>query len=295
MVWRGGARFERCLSSVARSLGHFQRVVISVTSADDSDDMRAARAFQAAHPSVEVICTGRELPTMEHQAFWVDYLQRTGATSDDWIYWLAYDDEVRPAGIEAIVDGDGGWPLERGTVYFGPWAMRHERADTLWDGDPTARLESWTSFPASGPTRLPLMRWIAGQLAQPTYMQMSGSVCPFGNFVELRDGTPAKRGPMRIEMAIAASRTTRYVAEFPEPVSIIYGRANSDRASYGKAARQEDIHLIAWLTRYAAANPRAAADLARILATAARQQLALRINGRPLPAEVWRVRGTVSP
>lgn len=294
MSWRGGARFERCLNSIARSTHHFSRIILSVTSAENSDDMSLARQFQHEHPSVEVICTGKELPTMQHQAFWIEYLQRTGAKPTDWIYWLAYDDEVKPTGIDRIVDEQGNWPLEQGTVYFGPWAMRHESADDLWHGNPTEPLESWTSFPASGPTRLPLMRWIRDQLRQPTYMQMSGSVCPLGNFVELKDGKPTKHGPMRIEMATAASRSTTHVREFSEPVSIIYGRSNSDRASYGKAARREDAHLLAWLARYTAAHPGAAKDFAGILADQTTLQVAARLRNRPLPQEEWRVRGIVN-
>ena len=58
---------------------------------------------------MEVICTGEEWPTMQHQTFWVEYLIRSGLVQD-WIYWLAYDDEVRASGIEAIVDEAGSWP-----------------------------------------------------------------------------------------------------------------------------------------------------------------------------------------
>lgn len=295
MSWRGGARFERCLTSIHASAQHFKRIVLSVTSAEDAADMHAAKAFQAQHPNVEVICTGRELPTMEHQAFWIDYLERTGAKSTDWIYWLAYDDEVKTSGIQHLVDEHGNWPLKPGTVYFGPWAMRHEQADALWRGDPQAPLESWTTFPSQGPTRLPLMQWIREQLEQPTYMQMSGSICPLGNFIELRDGKPTKKGPMRIEMAVAASTSTTHVQEFDEPVSVIYGRSNSDRASYGKAAREEDIHLMAWLARYSTHHPSSAPQLAAILVTAFGQQLAQRIRGKNPPQEEWRVRGEVSP
>lgn len=295
MVWRGGERFERCLASIASSRQHFSRVVLSITSAPDSDDMRRAIRFQSQHPNVEVICTERELPTMEHQSFWIDYLLRTGATSNDWIYWLAYDDEVRTRGIDAITDADGSWPLEQGTVYFGPWAMRHEQPDHLWDGDPNAPLESWTSFPQRGPARLALMTWIADQFTQPTYMQMSGSVCPLGNFIELNQGKPTKRGPMRIEMATAASRTTTHVQEFSEPVSIIYGRPDSDRASYGKQARREDVHLLAWLLRYTTKHPSAGSQLARIAGTVGAQQVRLRTQRIPLPREEWRVRGTCTP
>ena len=287
MSYRGGERLARCLKSIERSQHHFKRVLLSVTSAPDSDDMRQCEAFQSRNPDVEVICTDRELPTMQHQAFWIEYLQQTGAVPTDWIYWLAYDDEVRERGITAITDDDGNWPLGQDTVYFGPWAMRHEQPDALWAGDPNTALESWTSFPAEGPTRLPLMSWITNQLVQPTYMQMSGSVCPFGSFVELRDGRPRKQGPMRIEMAVAASTTTTKVEEFSEPISIIYGRPNSDRASYGNAARREDVHLLAWLGRYCLRHPATTWQLASTVA----RTFSARLRGVKPPQEEWRVRG----
>ena len=295
MVWRGAERFDRCLASISASQHHFARIIISVASTPDSSDMIRAMAFKGEHPNVEVLCTQREVPTMQHQAFWIDYLKRTGAQGGDWIYWLAYDDEVRGRGIDAITGDDGNWPLKQGTVYFGPWAMRHEEADNLWSGDCETSLESWTSFPLNGPTRLPLMAWIADQINQPTYMQMSGSVCPFSNFLELTNGRPTKRGPMRIEMAVAAGRKTTHVEEFREPLCIIYGRPNSDRASYGKQARREDLHLVAWLARYTAAHPSATADLARLAFTATAQQFRLRAARAPLPQEEWRVRGECSP
>lgn len=295
MSWRGGARFERCLTSIASSKHHFSRIVLSITSEPDSDDMRAAKAFQKAHPSVEVICTDRELPTMEHQAFWVTYLENTGATPTDWIYWLAYDDEIRPKGIEAITDEHGSWPLEPDTVYFGPWAMRHEQPDQLWAGNPTEPLESWTSFPIQGPTKLPVLTWIADQLRQPTYMQMSGSIAPLGNFIELRDGRPKKTGPMRIEMTIAASGKTQYVAEFPEPIVIIYGRSDSDRASYGKSARAQDVHLAAWLVRHTHRSPQRLTKALAILMAGGRKQIAQRIRNAPQPTEEWRIRASVDP
>jgi hypothetical protein len=108
MSWRGGPRLDRCLASIAASQHRFARVVISVTATEDSEDMRRAVEFQRRNPNVEVLCTGQELPTMQHQAFWVDYLKATGVSRGDWIYWLAYDDEVRPRGIDAIIDRRGG-------------------------------------------------------------------------------------------------------------------------------------------------------------------------------------------
>lgn len=295
MSWRGGDRLARCLSSIAPALPHFSRVVLSITADASSDDMAQATEFSRQHPSVEVICTGRELPTMQHQAFWIDHLQRTGSTPNDWILWLAYDDALRLRGIESIVDARGDWPLASGTAYFGPWALRHEDADRLWEGDPTAPVESWTSFPASGPLRLPLLTWIDSQLRQPTYMQMSGSLCQLRNFIELRDGRPRKAGPMRIEMATAAGSTTTAVAELPEPITIIYGRSNSDRASYGPDARREDLHLIARLARHAVLHPHELPALAALLLRQALSKVRLAVGVGGAPSEEWRVRAFVDP
>ena len=113
---------------------------------------------------------------MKHQAFWVDYLQRMGATDTDWIHLLASDDEVRLSGITAITDEDGDWPLNPGSAYFSPWAMRHEQPDQVWDGDPNEDLEGWTGLPIVGPSPRPVVEWIRQQRVQPTYIQMNGSV-----------------------------------------------------------------------------------------------------------------------
>ena len=295
MVWRGGERFARCLKSVQQSRDHFSRIIISITGPIDGPDVQLANAARSKDARIEVICTERELPTMEHQAFWIEYLLSTGAKESDWIYWLAYDDEVRPRGIQAITDSSGAWPLTPGTAYFGPWAMRHEQPDALWSGDPSEPLESWTSFPAQGPTQLPVAEWIADQLRQPTYMQMSGSVNPLRSFIDLKDSRPRKVGPMRIEMAVASAPSITMVEEFREPVSIIYGRSNSDRASYGRAARREDAHLAAWLLRYSASHPSAALPLTRAMAHSAAIAGLSAIGRSELPVEEWRVRGSVQP
>lgn len=295
MVWRGGDRFARALASIRAGREYFSRVILSVTGPIDGADMQLALAFQESDPSVEVICTESELPTMQHQAFWVDYLESTGARPADWIYWLSYDDELRVTGISNIVDERGSWPLTPGTAYFGPWAMRGEEAGSLWSGDPNEELPAWTSFPADGPTRLPVHTWIAEQLRQPTYMQMSGSVNPFRSFLDLRKGHPRKSGPMRIELATAASRGIRDVAEFSEPVSIIYGRSDSDRANYGSAARKEDAHLAAWLMRYGASTPQALLPIVSSLAGAAFRSGQEAIGRTGALSEEWRVRGSVAP
>jgi hypothetical protein len=265
-----------------------------VTSDVDSRDLELAVNAQQLDSTIEVICTERELPTMEHQAFWIEYLQGTGARGTDWVYWLAYDDEVRLRGIEAIVNPDGSWPLEAGTAYFGPWALRHESPEELWRGDVNAALESWTSFPADGPLRLPVSKWIRQQLEQPTYIQMSGSVNSLQSFIDLKEISPRKKGPMRIEMAVAAAPGTTFVEEFSEPVSIIYGRSNSDRASYGRQARREDVHLAAWLMRYAVAHPDQAANVTRALTVAGASAVRAAIGSGDGKAEEWRVRGLVA-
>ena len=295
MSYRGGERLARCLDSIERSQHHFSRIILSVTAAHDSDDMRQCEEFQQRNPKAEVICTGRELPTMQHQAFWIDYLQGTQAQPTDWVYWLAYDDEVRTRGIDAIVDETGNWPLRHDTVYFGPWAMRHEQPDHLWDGDPAQALESWTSFPLEGPTRLPVIEWIRQQLIQPTYMQMSGSVCPLRNFIDLRDAKPSKKGPMRIEMATAASPGTRFLEEFAEPISIIYERSNSDRANYGQQARAEDWNLIARLARMTLHHPTALVHAFLGLSKPKGRTRSQRSAAKRGAAEEWRVRELVAP
>ena len=295
MSYRGGARLQRCLESIAAAEHHFKRIVLSITAAEDSEDMRMATEFQQQHPKAEVICTKIELPTMAHQAFWIDYLERTGATKNDWIYWLAYDDQVRTRGIGNLVDEDGNWPLTHGTAYFGPWAMRHEQADQIWSGDQAADLESWTSFPIEGPLQLPVAQWIGNQLVQPTYMQMSGSVVALESHQRVINGRPKKKGPMRIEMATAATPNNTTVEEFAEPISIIYGRPNSDRANYARTARHEDLHLIVWLAQYGAHHrssmPALATAAAKVTATYAR----IATNRGQLPTEQWVARSTVTP
>lgn len=288
MSWRGGERLQRCLESIAASTHHFTRIILSITAPHNSEDMQRAIAFAERHSGVEVLCTDKELPTMQHQAFWVSYLERTGAQPTDWIYWLAYDDQVRTRGIEEIIDDHGNWPLTPGTAYFGPWAMRHEKPDELWNGDAKEPLECWTSFPLEGPTTLPVLTWIQDQLIQPTYMQMSGSVCQFQSFLHMRDGKPTKSGPMRIEMAIAATTCNNQVAEFPTPISIIYGRSNSDRATYGTKARKEDLHLLITMlkrTRSQATTPIKIAGIATSALKTSRQPHRI--------TEDWRIRRIV--
>ena len=95
---------------------------------------------------------------------------------------------------------------------------------------------------------------------------------------------------MRIEMATAAGSQTTHVSEFSAPISVIYGRSNSDRASYGSAARKEDVHLIRYLIRHAANHPKEFASLIAMLGQQGVQLGASRILKKPAPKEEWRVR-----
>ena len=223
------------------------------------NDYKAQRIANGQPESkIELINTGEELPWMGHQYFWLNYLEQTNAQSDDWVYWFAHDDEVKASGIEALIDDQGNWPLEQGTIYLGPWAMRHEQGDELFSGPRDIDLESWTSFPIEGPLELPVAEWIAQQLIQPTYINMSGCVTTLRSFQEIRKFKVAKPGGMRIEMATAAAPHNLTVKEFDAPIVITYGRPNSDRTQYAKVARQDDKHMIAWLTHYISKHPSAA-------------------------------------
>lgn len=193
MVWRGGERFTRCLDSIRVTHDLFSRIVLSVTAEENSPDHLTAQEFALQFTNVEVICTGSEFPTMQHQDFWVNYLESTHTNSSEWIYWLAYDDQVFAPGMRQLFARNAdSYKLQSDTVYFGPWAMRHEAPDELWNGSDSEPMETWTSFPIKGSLTLPLITWIGDQLSQPTYMQMSGSLIPFRNYRELSRGRPKK-------------------------------------------------------------------------------------------------------
>jgi hypothetical protein len=294
LVWRGGERFQRALTSLAQTEKYFKRIIISITSEVESDDVRIANTYLAdsaqrgVDSKIEIICTGRELPTMQHQRFWIDHLRGSGSKPNDWILWLAYDDELRRSGIEAVTNPDHSWPLEPDVAYLGPWAIRHETAELMWDGDLNQALESWTSFPAQGPTRLKTSDWLFQQLAQPTYIQMSGSVMTLGSHERLVSGIKPKAGPMRIEMATALSST--HIAEFSEPITTIYGRSNSDRSNYSKTAREEDWDLLLRILAHAIRHPISVIKNGSIFAGKRFRSIVRGVS----PREEWRIRSMVS-
>jgi hypothetical protein len=288
LVWRGGERFQRALESIQDVEDCFKRIIFSITSAHDSCDVRIAQEYISnctanGKPSkAEIICSGIELPTMQHQAFWIDYLKQSHASGDDWILWLAYDDQLRHSGIRSLIDTSGNWQLDEHSTYFGPWAMRHETADQLWNGPKDEVLESWTSFPLTGPKSLPVCDWVGRQLMRPTYMQMSGSLAHLRAHESLIAQFPKKKGPMRIELATALSAGVPRVSELEQPIAVIYGRSNSDRANYAKTARREDLDLALRFMPWIQRDPRGILKLVRSLG-----DLVIRKTRSP---EAWDVR-----
>ena len=295
-VYRGGAKFKRALESVRGAEHFFKRVIISLNSPLGSPDEKTIEDFRAAGGTrIEVIQTGEELPWIPHQFFWLDYLESTGEGSATWVMWFAHDDELRPRGISNLVDQQGNWPLEDGTIYLGPWGMRYDPPGELFDGDRNGPLESWTGFPINGPLRMPVAQWIADQLVQPTYINMSGCVTKLASFQQLRDFPNQKPGGMRIEMATAAAPINRTAEEFSEPLVITYTSKGSDRTTYTKVARKDDAHLITWLGNYAAHHPGSIGAFTKSALAIAGQRLGQFLNRQEPVAEDWRYRETVKP
>ena len=171
--------------------------------------------------------------------------------------------------------------------------MRYDPLGGMYEGPADAPLESWTSFPIDGPLRLPVGEWIAQQLEQPTYINMSGCVTQLASFQALRRFPVAKPGGMRIEMATAAAPGNLAVEEFSTPVVITHTSKGSDRTTYAAVARKDDAHMAAWLGNYVLRHPSALMPTTRA-ATRVGGAYARKALGRgSLPAEDWRYRETV--
>jgi len=294
-VYRGGLKFRRALQSLRPAEPFFRRIILSLNSPVDSPDLTIANEYLAEAPSkAEVIHTLDELPWMAHQYFWLDYLERSGEGPTDWVLWFAHDDQLRPRGMQALTDATGSWALEDRTIYLGPWGMRYDPPGGLYDGPIDAPLESWTSFPLDGPLRLSVGEWIAQQLEQPTYINMSGCITQLASFQALRRFPVSKPGGMRIEMATAAAANNRYVEELSEPVVITHTSPSTDRTTYAAVARKDDAHLVAWLAHYLAHHPTAVAPTARASATVIRRAINQRLGRNSFVEEDWRMRTTLA-
>ena len=295
-VYRGGRKFERALRSLRSSERFFRRVVVSLNSPADSPDLETLGQYQDHGPTkIEVVHTHDELPWMAHQYFWLDYLEKTGEGPTDWLLWFAHDDQLRLRGLQAVTDSNYSWHLNEGVIYLGPWGMRYDPPGGLYDGPADAPLESWTSFPLAGPLRLPVGEWIAQQLEQPTYINMSGCVTQLASFQAMRRFPVAKPGGMRIEMATAAAPNNLYVEELAEPVVTTHTSPSTDRTTYASVARKDDAHMVAWLANYLARHPSAIPSSARAATTLTSRALR-QVTGRGgSVAEDWRTRQTLAP
>ena len=293
-VYRGGRKFDRALSSLRSAEPFFRRVVVSLNSPSDSPDLAALNDYLSQIPSkVEAIHTLEELPWMAHQYFWLDYLEKTGEASTDWVLWFAHDDQLRPQGMEALSDENGSWTLGDRTIYLGPWGMRYDPPGGMYDGPADSPLESWTSFPLDGPLRLSVGEWIAQQLEQPTYINMSGCITQLASFQAMRRFPVSKPGGMRIEMATAAAPNNLYVEELSEPVVITHTSPSTDRTTYANVARKDDAHMVSWLANYIAHHPTALGSTARASATIIKRAITQRLGRDSSVGEDWRMRTTL--
>ena len=293
-MYRGGRKFTRALQSLKPAEPFFRRIVISLNSPADSPDLELVRRYQVDGPTkIEVVHTHDELPWMTHQYFWLDYLERTGEGSADWLLWFAHDDQLRLRGLQAVTGNNHTWHLKEGTIYLGPWGMRYDPPGGLYDGPPDAPLESWTSFPLAGPLRLPVGEWIAQQLEQPTYINMSGCVTQLASIQAMRRFPVAKPGGMRIEMATAAAPNNLYVEEFAEPVVTTHTSSTTDRTTYAAVARKDDAHMIAWLVRYAMRRPSSIPPTIRAAYTIAFRKIYQKFGKANAVTESWRCRATL--
>lgn len=290
-VYRGGERFERCLRSLACAPEYFSAVVLSMNSTNDSADRARALDYQAnAALPVVVLSTGTELTSMDHTRFWAGELRRQQLLAATNLMWLGHDDEIDPEGLAISCPG-GRWPLRKGTMLLGPWKLRHESVGELYRAPDNEQLETWTCFPDQLAKPQTAIDWACDQLLHPTYLNLTGGVFSFAAVLDIVDHRLRKQSGMRMEMTLATTRGSRCITELPEPVTIVYGRADSDRATIPAThARADDRHLLKWLTRYASFTPHAKVRLAATVArlTALRARVAL--GKATLPAEDWVVR-----
>ena len=284
-VYRGGDRFLRCLRSLEQHLAYFDRTVLSINACTGSEDEKAARAFAARHSGIEVIVTGLEMTSFEHTRFWVAALEGMGVAGSQPIFWLAHDDELNGPGLACVGTP---WQLDAETTYLGPWIVRHESVESLWHAPEGHTDEVWTCFRRASPQRT--IDWVRDQLDHPTYISFSGCVFPLAGMVALLHSRPRKASGMRIEMSMAAAPGMLRVAEFPVPLTVVYGRADSDRATIDRRlAQRDELHLLYWVARYSVSTSGARAPFAAIVAAAAGRRID-GLRGRPGPGEEWLVR-----
>ena len=251
-VYRGGLRFERCLASLIHAGGFFSGLVLSINGPTESPDLVSALKFQESVDfPVEILNTEVEMTSMDHIRYWTAHLQKTKIPLDQQIMWLGHDDELDPVGLAQSCP-DGVWPLRENTMVLGPWKLRHESVDSLYEIPMNEKLETWTCFP--DPAQLPMksMDWACDQLLHPTYINLTGGVFPFRSLQAVVEFKPRKVSGMRMEMTLATAPGSGCISELPEAITIVYGRADSDRATIPrKDALNDDRNLLLWLSKFA--------------------------------------------
>ncbi len=290
-VYRGGERFQRCLASLAGAPDYFAAIVVSINGPAGSPDHERALEYQAhAGLPVEILNTTVEMNSMSHIRFWASELRNAGLATSATLMWMGHDDELNPEGLR-LVAPHGRWPLAEDTMVLGPWVVRHEAVDEVTVPAADDVSETWTCFPDPWVIKRPSMEWVCDQLMHPTYLNLTGGVFTFESLLAMIDFPVRKKAGMRAEMTLATAPKTTFITEFDQPIVIVYGRADSDRATIPTSdARSDDRHLIAWLSRYAIAHPRTGP---RLIATIGRLTLlkARVAAGRAsLPSEDWVVR-----
>ena len=290
-VYKGGERFLRCLRSLDVAHLYFAAIVISVNSKSGSADLQHAIDFQAsAGLPVEVLNTQRELSSMDHTRFWANELRRFGLPPEQMIMWIGHDDELDPDGL-AFNCPSGVWPIDSDAMVLGPWKLRHESVNELYQVPDGESLETWTCFPAPDLMPVPSLEWVCSQLIHPTDLNLTGGIFPFGSVLQVIGFTYKKISGMRMEMTLATALGTRFVTELPTAITIVYGRADSDRATIPvQHARQDDRQLLAWLTRYALGSRQSRLRLVSTVGSLVALRLQVAIGRGKFPEEDWVVR-----
>ncbi len=171
-------------------------------------------------------------------------------------------------------------------MVLGPWKMRHESIDEMYEVPDDEVLETWTCFPNNSQIPLKSMDWVSDQLLHPTYLNLTGGIFPLRSVCEILEFRVHKASGMRMEMTLTTSPNIEYVTELPEPITIVYGRADSDRATIPRRdAVRDDRHLLLWLTRYTFLTPGSRKRFLNTMSKIARLRFKVVIGKAELPQE----------
>lgn len=290
-VYRGGLRFERCLASLIHAGEFFSGLVLSINGPSDSPDLMLAQKFQESVDfPVEILNTEVGMTSMDHIRYWTAHLRKAKIPLDQQIMWLGHDDELDPVGLAQSCP-DGVWPLRENTMVLGPWKLRHEAVDSLYEIPINEKIETWTCFPDSLQVPMESMEWACDQLVHPTYINLTGGVFPFRSLLEVIDFKPRKVAAMRMEMTLATALGSTYITELPEAITIVYGRADSDRATISRRdALSDDRNLLLWLGKFAAKTPRSRKRFAQTMLRLGLLRVRIFLGRAQPPEEDWVVR-----